>query len=109
MTDFEPETEDITALREQDDLRAFMRSRIRRTRQPAQRAPAPVWHPPGHRPGQWPAGTRPPDPPPPMPPGAWETALAEYRAWNGPRIAAGRPDDNTPRRCECGACPKETR
>lgn len=69
---------DITAIREQGDLRAFMRSRIRR---PAQTKPAPTTPRPGHNPGAWPAGTRPVDrghrlngwgP-------EWDAALTDYR------------------------------
>jgi hypothetical protein len=88
--DFDPE--DIAAMRKQGDLREFLRRQMR-PRAETQRAQAP--RPPGHRPGAWPTGTSPPSPRPPQPPGAWEDAVARYRA--------GLGSDNDP--CECGACP----
>lgn len=61
MTDVDPE--DVTAMRKQGDLRAFLRGQIaegaaRRDAKPKTAAP----RPPGRRPGEWPPGTSPPGP-----------------------------------------------
>jgi hypothetical protein len=57
MTD--PTTEDITALRRDRDLSAYLRGLIRPTRQ-AQPDQADRAYGPHHQPGAWPAGTQPP-------------------------------------------------
>ena len=98
--------EDVTAMREQGDLHAFMRSRIRRPgRQPAPQQPP---RPPGHRPGAWPDGTGPPAPVnDAIPLAAWADALDAYRAW---LLAGSPPTPITP--CCCPACqrnPEEPR
>ncbi|HCA85481.1 MAG TPA: hypothetical protein DEQ61_08310 [Streptomyces sp.] len=98
MTDFD--ATDMREIRQQGDLRAFLRQQMRPTRTagptPQERQPKP----PGHIPGGWPAGTRPPEPDPDPPPDhAWQTALEEHRAW----IRAGSPDGGK-RTCECRPC-----
>lgn len=62
MTDVDPE--DVTAMRKQGDLRAFLRSQVaegaaRRDAKPKPTAPRP---PASRRPGEWPPGTSPPGP-----------------------------------------------
>lgn len=95
--------DDVAAMREQGDFRAYLRSISAPTRQPAPTAPAPEpERDPGRRPGAWPAGCQRPTPPTPPPAAAWEPALTEYRTW----VAVGCPEGNFP--CQCGACPKET-
>ncbi|GAA2929492.1 hypothetical protein [Streptomyces enissocaesilis] len=89
--------DDVKAMRSENggrDFRAFMRQQIadgkaRRTK-PTPVKPPP---PPGHRPGAWPTGTRPPDPPPALPPALWDAALHRLRT---------STQDRTP--CECGTC-----
>lgn len=88
MTDaWEPEVDDIAAMRRENggrDMRAFMRQQIadgraRRTEQPTKPVAPQV---PGHRPGAWPPGTRPPDPPPPVgTPAEWQQAVDDYREY----------------------------
>ncbi|MFJ1696240.1 hypothetical protein ACIOHC_13975 [Streptomyces sp. NPDC088252] len=97
-----PETDpdDIREMRKHGDLRAFMRAQIsigksRKVAPPAVKPPPP----PGHRPGAWPTGTRPPDPLKPQPPGAWAEALDQYRAGIGAK--------NDP--CHCGGCHPTTK
>lgn len=89
--------DDVKAMRRENggaDFRAFMRQQITngkaRREKPAPVKPPP---PPGHRPGAWPVGTRPPDPPPAHPPGLWAAALD--------RLRTGTQDH---RPCECGTC-----
>lgn len=55
----EPTTDDITALRRDKDLSAYLRGLIRPTRQ-AQTDQADRTFGPHHQPGAWPAGTHPP-------------------------------------------------
>jgi hypothetical protein len=102
--DWEPEIEDIAAMRREGggDLRAFMRSRIaagQARREPAAKAEAPK--PPGHRPGAWPTGSSPPGPPPDwqIPKPVWDAAVQHYRN------TEHHPDQP----CDCGNCPEETR
>lgn len=100
--DWEPEVDDIAAMRREGggaDLRAFMRAQIAagrsRREEPVQK-PA-IQHPPGHRPGAWPAGSSPPGRPPEwdLPPAAWDAASRHYR--NTEHF----PDQP----CDCGNCP----
>lgn len=108
--DWEPEVDDIAALRRENggrDLKEFMRRQIatgKARREPPKPTTTP--RPPGHRPGTWPTGTSPPGPRPPVATDAqWAQALHDFRT--------GRKSDHDP--CECGACPppdktrKETR
>ncbi|NGO73467.1 hypothetical protein [Streptomyces boncukensis] len=77
MTD-DFDVEDVAAMREQGDLREFLRSRIRRpTGTPPAPAPPRL---PGHRPGAWPpgAGPTPRSEPPAITP-EWTAALDDYR------------------------------
>jgi hypothetical protein len=88
MSDEPVHRDDITALRKEDDLHAYMRSLIRPTKTPAAR-PArtrkPKWGsipiPPDHRPGAWPAGTQPPGRAPDRDraPEEWTEAVNRYR------------------------------
>jgi hypothetical protein len=102
MTDISPE--DVRDMRRQGDLRAFLRQQMAEGNARREKpAPAVAPKPPGHRPGAWPAGTRPPDPPPPIPPAAVAAALAEYRAYlvaaenRGTRAMKSEP-------CPCKPC-----
>jgi hypothetical protein len=96
VTDFE--TDDITAMHQQGDLKAFMRQQIatgqaRRTTKPAKPPPHRMR---GHKPGEWPPGTSPPEPRPPTATAAqWAQALEDFRT--------GHLSDRDP--CECGTCP----
>ncbi|MET8377981.1 hypothetical protein [Streptomyces microflavus] len=104
MTDFD--ASDIAAMREQGDLRSFMRGQLRAGRTQKATPPTPPPKPPGYRTAAWPVGTRPPDPPEQHhPPAAWETALDEYRDWlttaNHAEIA--NHTDNR-QKCGCPAC-----
>jgi hypothetical protein len=82
------ETDDIAAMREQGDLPAFMRLRVRPVRTPAavmalwQRFPGPA----GHKPGAWPSAA---------PPGA------------GSRQGPGQPELCDRARCLARAAPSE--
>lgn len=88
MNDQPVHRDDVTALRKEDDLKAYMRSLIHPTKTTA---PAPTrtrkrkWGaipiPPDHKPGTWPSGTSPPGPPPDWnhPPEAWADAVRRYR------------------------------
>ena len=107
MTDYEPDIDDIAAMRRENggsDLKAFMRDQIRagqarRDSKPTTAAPP---SPPGHRPGAWPTGTSPPGPPPErqIPDGCWDAAVRHYRN------TEHHPDQP----CDCGNCPpKENR
>lgn len=100
--DWEPEIEDVAAMRREGggDLRAFMRSQIaagkaRREPQAAPEKPRPS----GHRPGAWPTGSSPPGPPPErsIPAHVWDAAVRHYR--NTEHF----PDQP----CDCGNCPPE--
>lgn len=92
--------EDTAAMRASGkDFREYLRSEMDRGRARKQAPVKPAPQPrPGHRPGAWPVGTRPPDPPPPMPAAEVDRAVAEYRQWN----AAGQPACQP--RCECPSC-----
>lgn len=93
MTDFD--ASDIAAMREQGDLRSFMRGQLRAGRSGKAAPPAPPPKPPGFRPGRWPTGTRPPDPRPIRHTAAdWQRELDRYRT--------GQGHDNDP--CHCGNC-----
>ncbi|MCX5528994.1 hypothetical protein OG785_45285 [Streptomyces sp. NBC_00006] len=101
MSDFEPEIDDIRAMRQENggaDLKAFLRQQIANGRaQREQPARKPVLKPPGHRPGAWPPGCSPPGPPPErqIPAPAWQAAARH--ASN----EINRPDQP----CDCGNCP----
>lgn len=105
MTDFDEA--DIAAMRREGDLRSFMRDQLRagvnrKTAPPAVKPPPP----PGHKPGAWPAGARPPDPPPQNhPPAAWEGALDEYREWltTADHVELANRTDIR-QKCGCAAC-----
>lgn len=101
MTDFSDD--DVSAMRRQGDLRAFMRQQIADGAARRDAKPKPVTHrPPGHQPGAWPAGCQPPAPPAPLPPAAWAAALDEYRDW---LAVTDRPELDTRRYpCDCPAC-----
>ncbi|MDI5965793.1 hypothetical protein [Streptantibioticus silvisoli] len=60
MTDVDPD--DITVMRCQGDLRAYLRAQIAEgvARRDAKPAPQQQPTPTGRRPGEWPAGTHPP-------------------------------------------------
>lgn len=91
---------DVTAMRRDGSFREFLRHEMR-TGRPAAAPKAPPTRVPGHRPGGWPSGTSPPGPVSVQPPGAWDAAVAEYRAW----VAAGRPQGD--HECGCGCTPPE--
>lgn len=102
--DYEPDIEDIKAMRAEAggaDLKAFMRQQIAagkaRREKPAAPKPPP---PPGHRPGAWPAGSSPPGPPPDwqIPRHVWQAAVRHHSN------ELHRPD--LP--CDCGNCPEES-
>lgn len=79
MTD-DFDVDDVAAIRAQGDLRAFMRSRMRRTATTPPKEPE--WKPPpGHIPGAWPPGTRPVDRGDPLTNWTpeWTAALEDYR------------------------------
>lgn len=100
MTNFDES--DIHEMRDQKDLPSFMRQQIReglarRDAKPVKVTPAI----PGHRPGAWPRGTKPPGPVPAQPPEAWAAALDEYRDHN--RANPGAPHADSP--CQCGCSP----
>ncbi|MGW5430391.1 hypothetical protein ACWET9_24745 [Streptomyces sp. NPDC004059] len=88
MSDHPVHRDDITAMHQQGDLKAYMRSLIQPTKQAAptpKRKRKPAWGavpiPPDHKPGQWPPGTSPPGPPPEwdQPAEAWADAVRRYR------------------------------
>lgn len=91
MTDFD-ET-DIHAMRQQGDLKAFMRQLIRPTRPTATPTPRRARpRPPDRNPGTWPAGSHPPGPDPDPPsPAECQRALTEYREWLANDPAAKEP------------------
>lgn len=92
MTDVDPE--DVKAMRRQGDFRSFLRQQIaegQARKQPPKATPAP--RPPGHIPGDWPAGSQPPARIAPAPPGAWMAALQR-----------DRDGTQTGTSCECGGC-----
>lgn len=79
MNDHPVHRDDITALRNDGDLKAYMRSLLRPTRKPEQTPETP--RPTNRPPGAWPPGTSPPGPPPDWnhPPEAWAAAVRRYR------------------------------
>lgn len=92
MTDINPD--DVKAMRRQGDFRSFMRQQIadgKARNQPAKPAPPPLR--PGHTPGAWPTGSRPPSRIADAPPGAWAAALERHQD--------GSQQGKT---CECGGC-----
>lgn len=92
MTDIDPE--DVKAMRKQGDFRAFLRQQIADGQ--ARKAPAkpmPATPRPGHTPGTWPTGSRPPSRIADAPPEAWTAALQRDRD--------GTQAGTT---CECGGC-----
>jgi hypothetical protein len=94
--------DDMRAMRQQGDRSTFLRSLIKPTRTGQVPAPPPTRHEPDHRPGTWPAGTQPPGPLPAQPPGAWDTAVEEFRALNRRRPGYLY----ALQRCECGCDPE---
>jgi hypothetical protein len=108
VTDHPVHRDDITALRQEGDLKGYMRSLLRPTNTTAstpKRRRKPAWGavpiPPDHKPGQWPPGTSPPGPSPErsLPPGEWEAATRHLSN------LTNRPDQP----CDCGNCPTATR
>lgn len=101
MTDHPVHRDDIAALRQEDDLKTYMRSLLRPTKKtgtPPKRKPKRTWGavpiPADHKPGQWPPGTSPPGPAPERPNPVWEAAERHYsNEINRP----GQP-------CDCGNC-----
>jgi hypothetical protein len=93
--------DDMRAVSEQGDRRAFLTSLMRPTHKPQATPPPRTRHEPGHRPGAWPAGTQPPGPLPPQPAGTWDTAVEEFRALNRRRPGYLY----ALQRCECGCDP----
>lgn len=72
--------DDIKAMRREGSLRDYLRLQMaagRARKEPP--APTPQPRPPGHTPGAWPTGSRPPSPLPAAPPGAWTAALQRHR------------------------------
>ena len=98
--------EDIAALRKQGSFRDFLRLQFAPELITEQRpAPEPevVVPAPGHRPGAWPTGTRPPERNPVGTSAQWEHAVTAYRRW----LAAGSPSGDFT--CECGCTPRRLR
>jgi hypothetical protein len=86
--------DDIKAMRKEGSLRDYLRLQMaegQARKSPAKPTPAP--RPPGHAPGAWPAGSRPPSPLPAQPPGAWMAALQRDRVGT-----------QTGTHCECPGC-----
>jgi hypothetical protein len=89
VSDHPVHQDDVTALRAEGDLKAYMQQlraagRNRLNPAPAARKTrrwAAIPMPPDHKPGQWPPGTQPPGPPPEwdLPPEAWADAVRRYR------------------------------
>ncbi len=98
--------EDVAELRKQGSFREFLRLQFNPeaiTDVRPEPVAEPVHNDPGHRPGAWPTGTRPPEPAPAIPREQWEHAVVTYRQW----LAAGSPADDFT--CECGCTPRRTR
>ena len=96
MTDIDPD--DVKAMRKQGDFKAFMRQQITNGKaRNAPAKPAPPPQQPGHTPGAWPTGSRPPSRIADALPGAWAAALERDRD--------GTQTGNT---CECGGCTTPT-
>lgn len=86
MNDHPVHRDDITALKADGDLKAYMRSLIHPTKPTTTNTtPAKRWaaipKPDDHRPGAWPPGTKPAGPPPDwdQPAEAWADAVRRYR------------------------------
>lgn len=88
MNDHPVHRDDITAMNNQGDLHAYMRSLIQPTKTPnstPKRRRKITWGaipiPADHKPGQWPPGTSPPGPAPERhrPTTDWDDAVHEYR------------------------------
>lgn len=92
MNDFDEA--DIRQMRREGSLRDFLRLQATSGAKPATKPER--RRTPGHRPGAWPPGTRPPDPLPRPPDAVSHAAIAEYREW----IRRGRPPGDF--RCDCG-------
>lgn len=98
-----PSVEDIAELRKQGDFRAFLKMHVAATVTPGA-TPAPAaQYDPGHRPGAWPTGTRPPVATTVGTPEQWAQAVTAYRHW----LAAGQPPGDFT--CECGCIPRRPR
>ncbi|MEH0574353.1 hypothetical protein QBA54_07615 [Streptomyces sp. B21-108] len=87
MNDHPVHRDDVTALRKEDDLKAYMRSLIHPTKNPTapgKRRRKPKWGaipiPADHKPGTWPSGTSPPGPSPERsrPQADWNDAIRRY-------------------------------
>ncbi|MEV6547938.1 hypothetical protein AB0M57_04420 [Streptomyces sp. NPDC051597] len=106
--DYVPEVDDIKAMRAENngrDLSAFLRQQIRDGN--ARRATPPKTvtpKPPGHKPGGWPSGTRPPDPPPAEWSPEWDAALADYRTYIAATEHRDRLVEDKGQVCECQPC-----
>ncbi|MFD9564420.1 hypothetical protein [Streptomyces sp. NPDC059994] len=99
------ERDDIREMRQQGDLKAFMRQQIRdgnarRASPPAVKPPPP----PGYKPGAWPAGTRPPDPPPAEWSAEWDAALTAYREYVVATEHRDRLREDPGQLCHCKPC-----
>lgn len=94
--------EDIAELRKQGDFREFLRMHIATNRPAAPPAPptAAVRRDSSHRPGAWPAGTRPPGRGDLGTPEQWDQAVHAYRRW----VAVGSPAGDFT--CDCGCTPR---
>jgi hypothetical protein len=88
VSDHPVHQDDVTALNREGDLRDYMRSLIRPTRQATpttKRRDRRRWGaipiPADHKPGAWPPGTSPPGPAPEhqLPPQQWDDAITRYR------------------------------
>jgi hypothetical protein len=93
--------EDIAEMRRDGSFQEFLRHQLAAGRKApaAVQAPAPVVREPGHRPGAWPTGTRPPTAVVAGSPEEWQQAVHDYRAW----LAAGSPQGDFT--CQCGCTP----
>jgi hypothetical protein len=107
VSDHPVHRDDVTALRKEGDLPAYIRQlraegRARLAHQPSpartpkrkkkQWGAIPI--PPDHKPGQWPPGTSPPEPAPERSNPVWEAAERHYSN------EINRPDQP----CDCGNC-----
>jgi hypothetical protein len=93
--------EDIAEMRRDGSFQEFLRHQLAAGRRipVAVQAPAAAVSEPGHRPGAWPTGTRPPAAVTAGTTEEWQQAVHDYRAWN----AAGCPPGDFT--CECGCNP----
>lgn len=90
--------DDIAAMRRQGDLRNYLRAQIAAGATRRDHKPPPATPRTGHRPGAWPAGSRPPAAPPPLPDTVVRAALADHAHW----LAAGCPPGD--QNCPCLPC-----